>query len=196
MVSNRCLAVDRFTENPSAEHKVTKSSRASVASRILVVALPLVAASHRALAQTAAPAPAPRFINPPTLSTPRGYTQVVDVPAGSRLVYLSGQVALDSTGKLVGAGDFRAQAVQVFENLRRALAAAGAWFGDVVKLNYYVVDATQVATLLEVRDRYINAAAPPASTLVEVRRLFRDDVLLEVEATAAVHRSQDTSRSP
>lgn len=131
---------------------------------------------------------APRFVNPPTLSTPRGYSHVVEVPAGSRLVYVAGQVALDSTGRLVGPGDVRTQAVQVFENLRRALAAAGATFGDVVKLNYYVVDAAQVPAVREVRDRYINTAAPPASTLVEVRRLFRDDVLLEVEATAVVPR--------
>jgi len=152
---------------------------------LLIVGL-LATASSRAAAQ-ASPGE-PRFINPPTLSTPRGYSHVVEVPAGNRLVYVAGQVALDSAGRLVGAGDFRAQAVQVFENLRRALGAAGATFGDVVKLNYYVVDATQVPALREVRDRYVNAAAPPASTLVEVRRLFRDDVLLEVEATAVVNR--------
>jgi enamine deaminase RidA (YjgF/YER057c/UK114 family) len=139
---------------------------------------------------TSAPSQAPsdtvRFVNPPTLGVPHGYTHVVEVPSSSRLLYVAGQVALDSAGRIVGAGDFRSQAVQVFENLRRALAAGGATFKDVVKLNYYVVDATQIAALREVRDRYVNVAAPPASTLVEVRRLFRDDVLLEVEAVAAV----------
>jgi 2-iminobutanoate/2-iminopropanoate deaminase len=129
-----------------------------------------------------------RFINPPTLSTPRGYSHVAEVPAGTRLVYIAGQVALDSAGQLIGPGDLRAQATAVFENLRRALAAAGATFNDVVKLNYYVIDASQIAVLREVRDRYVNRATPPASTLVEVRRLFRDDVLLEVEAVAAVRR--------
>ena len=127
-----------------------------------------------------------RFINPPTLSAPRGYSHVADVPAGTRLVFIAGQVALDSTGRLIGAGDLRAQATAVFENLRRALTAAGATFDDVVKLNYYMIDASQIAVLREVRDRYVNRATPPASTLVEVRRLFRDDVLLEVEAVAAV----------
>jgi enamine deaminase RidA (YjgF/YER057c/UK114 family) len=72
----------------------------------------------------------------------------------------------------------------VFENLKRALAAAGATFNDVVKLNYYLVDASQLSVLREVRDRYVNVAAPPASTLIEVRRLFREDLLIEVEATA------------
>jgi enamine deaminase RidA (YjgF/YER057c/UK114 family) len=135
-----------------------------------------------------APSDTVRFVNPPTLPASRGYSQVVEVPPGSRVLYLAGQVALDSMGRIVGSGDFRAQAVQVFENLRRALAAGGATFRDVVKLNYYVVDVAQVPALREVRDRYVNTAAPPASTLVEVRRLFRDDVLLEVEAVAIVPR--------
>ena len=127
-----------------------------------------------------------RFINPPSLSAPRGYSHIADVPAGSRMVFISGQVPLDSAGQLVGAGDFKAQATAVFENLRRALAAVGATFTDVVKVNYYMVDASQIATLREVRDRYVNRASPPASTLVEVRRLFREDVMLEVEAVAVV----------
>jgi 2-iminobutanoate/2-iminopropanoate deaminase len=135
-----------------------------------------------------APSDTLRFVNPPTLPAPRGYSHVVEVPPGSRLLYLAGQVALDSTGRIVAAGDVRAQAVQVFENIRRALAAGGATFKDVVKLNIYVLDATQVQALREVRDRYVNTAAPPASTLVEVRRLFRDDVLLEIEAVAVVPR--------
>ncbi len=68
----------------------------------------------------------PTFTNPPELPPTRGYSQVVDIPPGSRLIILSGQVPLDSTGQLVGGIDFRAQAVQVFENLRRGLASRGA----------------------------------------------------------------------
>ncbi len=130
--------------------------------------------------------PAARLKNPATLHTPRGYSHVAEVPPGQRLVFIAGQVALDKAGALVGPGDMKAQSVQVFENIRLALAEAGATFNDVIKLNYYVVDVGQIATLRDVRDRYVNTAAPPASTLVEVRRLFRDDVLLEVEAVAAV----------
>jgi enamine deaminase RidA (YjgF/YER057c/UK114 family) len=132
----------------------------------------------------------PRFVNPPGLPAPHGYSQLVEVPAGQRLLYLAGQVPLDSSGAVVGGTDFRAQAHQVFKNLRAGLAAAGATFADVVKLNYYIVDMQQLPILREVRDRYVNTAAPPASTLVEVRRLFRDDVLLEVEAIAVVSSSQ------
>jgi enamine deaminase RidA (YjgF/YER057c/UK114 family) len=124
--------------------------------------------------------------NPSTLASTNGrYTHVVEVPAGHRLIYVAGQVALDKNGALVGAGDFKAQATQVFENLRLALAEAGATFEDVVKLNYYVVDAAQAPVLREVRSQFFKTAPPPASTLVEVRRLVRDDLLLEIEAVAA-----------
>lgn len=146
----------------------------------------LVALATPVLATSALAQDRPRFLNPDSLPRPRGYTQVVDVPAGARTIYLSGQVPLDARGNLVGAGDFRRQAEQVFANLERGLAAAGARFSDVVKLNFYVLDMADLAALREVRDRHVNEAAPPASTLVEVRRLFRDDVLLEVDAVAAV----------
>lgn len=127
---------------------------------------------------------APRIHNPSTIHTPRGYSHVAEVPAGNRLIFIAGQVALDKEGSLVGIGDLRAQTNQVFQNLRLALDAAGATFNDVVKLNVYVLDVGQIATIREVRDTYVNTAAPPASTLVEVRRLFRDEVLIEVEAVA------------
>jgi enamine deaminase RidA (YjgF/YER057c/UK114 family) len=133
----------------------------------------------------AAPA-GPRFINPATLPPSRGYTHVVEVPAGKRMVYISGQVPLDREGNLVGPGNFRRQAEQVFENLKGALTAGGATLPDVVKLTIYVRDMSHLADLRVVRDRYVNMSAPPASTLVEVSRLFREDVLLEVEAVAAV----------
>jgi enamine deaminase RidA (YjgF/YER057c/UK114 family) len=128
----------------------------------------------------------PRFRNPPTLPEPHGYSQLVEVPAGMRLIFLSGQVALDRSGRLVGAGDLEAQAAQVFENIRLALADSGASFADVVKLTFYVLDTSQLPALRRVRDRFISTSKPPASTLVQVRGLFRDDVLLEVEAVAAV----------
>ena len=125
------------------------------------------------------------FINPEAMHQPAGYTHVVEVTAG-RLVYIAGQVALDRTGALVGPGDIRAQARQVFDNLQAALQAVGAGFEQVVKLTCYLVDATQLPVVREVRDQYVNTRQPPASTAVEVRRLVRDDLLIEVEAVAVV----------
>src|ERR687883_35475 len=128
-------------------------------------------------------APDRRFLSPDPLPRPFGYSQVVDAPAG-RIVYLSGQVPLDAAGRLVGEGDFAAQVRQVFENLTAALAAADASWNDVVKLDYFVRDVGEIAALRAIRDEYVNTEQPPASTLVEVSRLFRDDVLVEIEAVA------------
>ena len=128
-------------------------------------------------------APDRRFLSPDTLPRPFGYSHVVDAPAG-RIVFVSGQVPLDAEGNLVGEGDFAAQVRQVFENLTAALAAADASWDDVVKLNYFVRDVGEVAALRAIRDEYVNTERPPASTLVEVSSLFRDEVLVEIEAVA------------
>jgi enamine deaminase RidA (YjgF/YER057c/UK114 family) len=123
-----------------------------------------------------------RRMNPPTLSKPTGYTHVV-IATGGRTIYIAGQTAVDKNGNVVGPGDFRAQAKQVFENLRAALAAAGAQFGDTVKLNIYVLDMTNAPALREARASYF-PSGPPAATLVEVKKLARDEFMLEIEAIA------------
>jgi reactive intermediate/imine deaminase len=125
------------------------------------------------------------FIKSDTLPPAAGYSQAATVRS-ERLVYVAGQVAMDRSGKLVGPGDFRAQAQQTFENLKAALEASGASFSNVVKLNSYFVDIKQAPIFREVRDKYINVANPPVSTAVEVRRLVREEWLLEVEAIAVV----------
>ena len=127
--------------------------------------------------------PTIRFINPPALAAPPGYTHVVEA-RGGRMVFIAGQVALDQAGKLVGASDVLGQAKQVFENLAAALAAAGASFKDVVKLNYYLTDLAQLPALRQLRDQYVNTSQPPASTLVAVKALFREEFLIEIEAIA------------
>ncbi len=129
--------------------------------------------------------PSHRFINPDTIAQPTGYTHVVDT-SGNRTVYVSGQVALDREGNLVGVNDMAAQAEQVFQNLQAALAAVGASLGDVVKVTYFVVDIAQMQAVRDVRNRYLNPARLPASTAVEVRGLVRKEFLLEVEAIAVL----------
>ena len=126
-----------------------------------------------------------RFLNPPTMPQPFGYTHVVET-RGGRTIYISGQVALDIAGNLVGVDDLGAQTTQVFKNLDAALAAVGASFHHVVKFTYFLLDISQIAVVRAVRDQYINTQQPPASSAVEVRRLFRDDVLIEVEAIAVI----------
>jgi enamine deaminase RidA (YjgF/YER057c/UK114 family) len=128
-----------------------------------------------------------QFLNPAGLSKPMGYTQVVVAQSG-KLVYVSGQVPLNASGEVVGKGDLRAQVTQVMNNLKTALAAAGATMNDVVKVNYYVVNLKpeQVPVIREVRSKYFSAERPPAGTLVGVTALVQEGYMIEIEAEAAV----------
>ena len=123
--------------------------------------------------------------NPPTLSKPTGYTHIVEVNGPGKTIYISGQIALDKDGKVVGPGDMKAQAEQVFKNLQAALEAAGAKFSDVVKMNTYITDMQQSPAVREVRARYFGDTTP-ASTLIQVVHLARPEFLLEIEVIAAV----------
>ncbi|MFH8773796.1 RidA family protein [Streptomyces sp. NPDC017958] len=125
------------------------------------------------------------------------YSHVVS--ATGRLVAVSGQLALDEDGKLVGEGDPAAQARQVFENLRRCLAAAGAGFQDVVKLTYFVTDIAHLPAILPqalncvragetpmARAAHIPDDRLPAASAVQVAALVAPEFLMEVEALAVV----------
>lgn len=132
-------------------------------------------------------APRVERLNPDALMKPIGYSHVVSVQGG-RLVFVSGQVALDKAGNVVGKGDIAAQLRQVYANLAAALAAAGAAPKDVVKAVTYVVgyQPSQLAVLREARQAFYGTAEPPASTLVGVQALAREDFLVEIEVFAAV----------
>ena len=123
----------------------------------------------------------PDFSSPADLPTPFGYSHVVGLPAG-RLVWTSGQVAVDTAGEVPEG--WEAQTRLVFENLGRALAAQGAGWADVVKLTYYVTSVDALETVRSVRDEFVDTDAPPTSSLVQVAGLIRPDLLVEVEAVA------------
>jgi enamine deaminase RidA (YjgF/YER057c/UK114 family) len=128
-----------------------------------------------------------RFLNPKTLAPPPGYTCVVETTAPARTVYVAGQLGLDIDNRLVGEpGDFRAQCERAFENLGHALAAVGATFADVVKINNYLADMSHIPIFRDVRDRYFNSGAPPASTTVAISQLARPGALFEIEAVAVL----------
>ncbi len=129
-----------------------------------------------------------RFNSPPTMEKPPGYTHIVEVRGDARIVFFAGQLGVDKTGAFAGApGDFTAQAIQAFENLKAALEAAGAGFGNLVKINNYLVDIERnMAAFREVRDRYLVKARPPASTTIGVPALARPGGLFEIEAVAAL----------
>ena len=107
------------------------------------------------------------------------------VPATDRLIYVSGQVAIDESGTLVGKGDAATQAEQVFKNIHRILTDCGATIGDIVKLNWYFRNMGDRAVIVAARDKFLGAHRP-ASTAVEISRLVNEDWLIEVDCVAAV----------
>jgi 2-iminobutanoate/2-iminopropanoate deaminase len=126
-------------------------------------------------------------INPPAVAVPKGYSQASILDLGScKMVIISGQVALDRQGNLVGKDDTGKQAEQVFQNIKSIVEAAGGTMNHLVKLGYFITDVKQIQTIRNIRDKYINTQSPPASTLVEASKLFREDILLEIEATAVI----------
>jgi len=124
-----------------------------------------------------------RFSNPDTIAKPPGYSHVVEVTGPGRLIYFAGQLGMDRSGKM--GANAREQIELAFENLKAALASVGAGFEHLVKINNYVVDIGVNITLFrDIRDRYVNTAAPPASTTIGVPELARPGALFEIEAIA------------
>ena len=126
-------------------------------------------------------------MNPDSIAGPVGsYSHVVRVETGDATwIYVSGQIANNLEGKLVGSGDLRAQTRQVFENLRAILAANGATFADVVKIGTYLTTLDDLAGMREVRSEYLTSE-PPASTAVQVVALVIPDALIEIDLVAVV----------
>lgn len=116
----------------------------------------------------------------------KGLSQVVEIPLGNqKMLVLSGQIPLNQKGELVG-NDVKTQTLQIFENIKAILESCGASLNDIVKLGVFITDISQTAGYREVRDQYINLATPPASTLLEVKGLFRADIFIEIEVTAVI----------
>jgi len=128
-----------------------------------------------------------QLLNPAAVAAPKGYSQaaVIDLGAG-KMVIISGQIPLNKQGQLVGAGDMGKQTEQVFQNIKGIVEELGGNMSNVVKLGYFITDISGLQNMRTARDKYINTAQPPASTLVQVNKLFRDDVMIEVEATAII----------
>ncbi|WP_185287671.1 RidA family protein [Chryseobacterium lactis] len=122
----------------------------------------------------------------PKVFSIQGLSQSVSIDCGSsKMILLSGQVPLDSEGNLVGK-TVEEQTHQVFRNIENILKEYGGTGKDIVKLGIFITDISKTPDFRKVRDLHVNTQTPPVSSLVEVSRLFRDDVLIEVEATAVI----------
>nr|WP_315027106.1 RidA family protein [uncultured Chryseobacterium sp.] len=116
----------------------------------------------------------------------KGLSQSVSIDCGSsKMILLSGQVPLDSEGNLVG-NTIEEQSHQIFRNIENILKEYGGTGKDIIKLGIFTRDISKTPDFRKVRDLYINLQNPPVSSLVEVSKLFRDEVLIEVEATAVI----------
>jgi len=175
---------------------IASAIQQSVSRRHLLTAsgaLIVTGTSSAALAQTVLGAgktpPHLRFLQPDGSSKQVGYTHVVEATLPGRVLYMAGQMGLDSHGNLVGApGDFKAQATQAWENIRGALAAAGGGTEHIVKISQFLLHLRAHQPLLrEVRAKFFNPdLPPPASTMVQVGAFTREGALYEVEAVAVL----------
>jgi enamine deaminase RidA (YjgF/YER057c/UK114 family) len=172
----------RFHQSVSRRHVLTGAG-----------ALIAAGGSSGALAQTVLGAgktpPHLRFLQPDGSSKQVGYSHVVEATVPGRIVYIAGQMGLDSNGNLVGPpGDFRAQATQAYENIRAALAAAGGGFEHIVKLTQFLLHLRAHLPLVrEVRAKFFNPdLPPPASTMVQIGAFTREGALYEVDAVAVL----------
>jgi enamine deaminase RidA (YjgF/YER057c/UK114 family) len=169
--------------------KQSKGSKNAALSRRSVMTGAVTAAASAGLVSAAAGQtggkPGVRFVQPDAIYQTATYTHVVEVVGPGRLIYTSGEQGRARNGDLPP--DIRAQSIQLLENIKAALAAVGATFNDVIKLNVYMLDLRQHQPIWsEVKQQYVNKNAPPASTTVQVSALTREGALLEVEAVAAL----------
>jgi enamine deaminase RidA (YjgF/YER057c/UK114 family) len=127
-------------------------------------------------------------VNPDTLTKPAGYSHAMQVEGGKTL-YMAGQVAMDKSGQVVGRGDLVAQFRQVCENMRALVTARGGQMNDIVKLTMFVLSKADYKS--KARDigpvyREFFGRHYPAMTLVEVKGLYDDDCLIEIEGVAVI----------
>src|SRR5262249_2839344 len=172
--------------NMTTSSEPTGSEAPAASRRDFVTAVTAITAAGAAAAGSAqAQAGANvRHSNPVGMTQPTTYSQVVEVSGPHRLVFVAGQTGVDASGK--AAKEFRAQAMQAFENIKTALASVGGSMDNVVRLVTYMTDLEQNADAYrEVRASFFpNKSALPASTLLQITRLANPSYLIEVDATA------------
>jgi enamine deaminase RidA (YjgF/YER057c/UK114 family) len=171
---------DRKCSNPAA-----LSRRALVSSAMSAAAA--TGLTSAALAQSVAGgkvATNARFVHPDGIYQTPTYTPVVEVTGPGRMIYTSGEQGRDKDGRVLP--DIRSQSIQTLENIKASLAAVGATFDHVIKFNVYLLDLQRdLPVFSEIKQRYVNNNAPPASTTVQVSQLTRG-ALLEVEIVASL----------
>ncbi len=128
-----------------------------------------------------------KLVNANAVATPKGYSHAAQIDLGNAtMLLIAGQVPLDKQGNLVGKDDMSKQTEQVFTNIKNIIEEAGGNMNHLAKISIFIRDVSKIQAVRDVRDKFVNTNTPPASTLVEVSKLYRDDVLIEIEATAVI----------
>ncbi len=128
-----------------------------------------------------------KLVNPGSVATPKGYSHTAQIDLGNAtMLLIAGQVPLDKEGNLVGKDDMTRQTEQVFTNIKNIIEEAGGNMNHLAKITIFIRDVNKIQMVRDVRDKFVNTKTPPVSTLVEVSRLYREDVLIEIEATAII----------
>jgi 2-iminobutanoate/2-iminopropanoate deaminase len=128
-----------------------------------------------------------KFHNPTSLSMTNGYSHSAEIDLGnSKMLIISGQIAIDNKGNLIGKDNLAGQTEQVFINIKNIVAESGGTMDDVVKIGIFMTDISQFQTMRDVRNKFFSQENPPTSTLVQVCKLIRDNLLIEIEATAII----------
>jgi 2-iminobutanoate/2-iminopropanoate deaminase len=173
------------TEQPKSPQGAPLSRRSVMTSAVSAAASTGLISAAAAQTGAAKPPSNLRFVQPEVIYKTATYTHVVEIVGPGRLIYTSGEQGRDRNGDLPT--DIRAQSIQLLENIKAALAAVGATFDNVIKLNVYMLDLRKHQPIWsEVKQQYVNKSSPPASTTVQVSALTREGALLEVEAVAAL----------
>ena len=128
-------------------------------------------------------------VNPSGVWSPFGAFSMAVIQGDGQIVHLKGQVSLDRDGEVIGANDMRAQVRKVLENIQLVLASMGGRMGDIVSLVHYAVDIEQFMGTGDIRKEFF-AAPFPVTTTVEIKRLYRSELMIEVTAIAEIPRDR------
>ena len=128
-------------------------------------------------------------VNPPGVWPPFGAFSMAVLQGAGQIVHLKGQLALDPAGQIVGPGDMRAQVCQALQNIAAVLASMGGQMGDIVSLVHYATDIEQFMATGDIRRAFFTAPYP-VTTTVQVARLYRPDLLIEITAVAEIPRDR------
>jgi 2-iminobutanoate/2-iminopropanoate deaminase len=132
-----------------------------------------------------------QFTNPSAAPVIGGFSNTVEIDLGTcRMIVIAGQTSYDKAGNMVGKDNFEKQAERIFELLKAYIEEAGGKMSDIIKLNTYLVNMSDLGSYVRIRNKYVNTAKPPAATIVQIEKLWQEGLLIETEATVIIPKNK------